>query len=77
MKILRCNFTLVISILVLSTLLAGCNSAMQAYKDGVKKFDNGEYDLAIKGLQKAAAANYEPIQTKFPDCRILSAFQPV
>lgn len=65
MKILRCYFTLVISILVLGTFLAGCNSAMQAYKDGVKKFDNGEYDLAIKGLQKAAAANYEPVQTTF------------
>ena len=65
MKILRCYFTLVISILVLGTFLAGCNSAMQAYKDGVKKFDNGEYDLAIKGLQKAEAANYEPVQTTF------------
>ncbi|WP_445438713.1 OmpA family protein [Dyadobacter frigoris] len=65
MKILRCNFTLVISILVLGTFLAGCNSAMQAYKDGIKKFDNGEYDLAIKGLEKAAAANYEPTQTNF------------
>ncbi|WP_215237009.1 OmpA family protein [Dyadobacter helix] len=38
---------------------------MQAYKDGVKKFDNGEYDLAIKGFQKAADANYEPTQTSF------------
>jgi peptidoglycan-associated lipoprotein len=65
MKILRYYFTLVISILVLGAFLAGCNSAMQAYKDGVKKFDNGEYDLAIKGLQKAAAAEYEPVQTSF------------
>jgi peptidoglycan-associated lipoprotein len=65
MKILRYYFTLFISILVLSTFMAGCNSAMQAYKDGVKKFDNGEYDLAIKGLEKAAAANYEPTQTNF------------
>ena len=38
---------------------------MQAYKDGVKKFDNGEYELAIKGLEKAAAENYEPNQTNF------------
>ena len=65
MKILRCYFTLAINILVLGTLLTGCNSAMQAYKDGVRKFDNGEYDLAIKGLQKAEQANYEPLQTSF------------
>ncbi|WP_149244715.1 OmpA family protein [Dyadobacter sp. 32] len=38
---------------------------MQAYKDGVKKFDNGEYDLAIKGFEKAVAENYEPVQTNF------------
>lgn len=38
---------------------------MQAYKDGNKKFSNGEYDLAIKGFQKALAANYEPTETNF------------
>ncbi|QRR02317.1 OmpA family protein [Dyadobacter sandarakinus] len=38
---------------------------MQAYKDGQKKFANGEYELAIKGFQKAAEANYEPVQTNF------------
>ncbi|GAB2766027.1 OmpA family protein [Rhabdobacter roseus] len=36
---------------------------MQAYKQGIKKFENGEYDLALKDLQKVAAANYEPAQT--------------
>jgi peptidoglycan-associated lipoprotein len=65
MKILRYYFTLFVSLLVLSFMLSGCNSAMQAYKDGLKKFDNGEYDLAIKGLQKAEAENYEPTQTSF------------
>ena len=65
MKILRYYFTLVISFQIISMLLSGCNSTMQAYKDGVKKFDNGEYDLAIKGLEKAAAENYEPAQTNF------------
>lgn len=65
MKILRYYFTLLVSFLIISMLLSGCNSTMQAYKDGVKKFDNGEYDLAIKGLQKAAAENYEPAQTNF------------
>ncbi|TLV01556.1 flagellar motor protein MotB [Dyadobacter luticola] len=38
---------------------------MQAYKDGQKKFSNGEYDLAIKGFEKAAAENYEPVQTNY------------
>ncbi|KAA6440822.1 OmpA family protein [Dyadobacter flavalbus] len=38
---------------------------MQAYKDGQKKFANGEYDLAIKGFQKAAEENVEPVQTNY------------
>nr|WP_044199750.1 OmpA family protein [Dyadobacter tibetensis] len=38
---------------------------MQVYKDSLKKYDNGEYDLAIKGLQKVAAAGYEPTQSNF------------
>lgn len=61
MKLLRSVFTLVI----FGALLSGCNSAMQAYKDGQKKFANGEYDLAIKGFQKAAQENYEPVQTSY------------
>src|SRR5215217_9116840 len=61
MKLLRSFFTLVI----LCTYLSGCNSAMQAYKDGQRKFANGEYDLAIKGFQKAAEENYEPVQSSY------------
>ena len=38
---------------------------MQAYKDGVRKYDNGQFELAIKDLKKAEAANYEPVQTDF------------
>ena len=38
---------------------------MQAFKDGQKKFENGEYDLAIKAFEKAAAANVEPVQTDY------------
>lgn len=65
MKILRYHFTLIVSLLATGLFLSSCNSAMQAYKDGYKKFSNGEYDLAIKGFQKASAANYEPTQTSF------------
>ena len=54
-----------IVVLTLAALMTACNPTMQAYKQGLKKFDNGEYDLAIKDLQKVASANYEPAQTNF------------
>ncbi|WP_373511845.1 tetratricopeptide repeat protein, partial [Persicitalea sp.] len=46
-------------------LLQACNPTMQAYKNGVKRFDNGEYDLALKDFQKAAEGDYEPAQTNY------------
>ncbi len=46
-------------------LLQACNPTMQAYKNGIKRFDNGEYDLALKDFQKAAEGNYEPAQTNY------------
>lgn len=52
-------------ILIFCLLLQACNPTMQAYKNGVKKFENGEYDLALKDLQKAAEGNYEPAQTSY------------
>lgn len=64
MKLFRSYFTLLVCF-ALCLYLSGCNSAMQAYKDGQKKFANGEYDLAIKGFQKAAEANIEPVQTSY------------
>ncbi len=45
--------------------LQACNPAMQAYKNGVKKFENGEYDLALKDLQRAAEGNYEGGRTNY------------
>jgi peptidoglycan-associated lipoprotein len=51
--------------LVLCLILQACNPTMQAYKNGVKKFENGEYDLALKDFQKAAEGNYEPAQTNY------------
>ncbi len=64
MKLFRSYFTLIVCF-ASCLYLSGCNSAMQAYKDGQKKFANGEYDLAIKGFQKAAEANIEPVQTSY------------
>lgn len=64
MKLFRSYSTLILCFAI-SFYLSGCNSAMQAYKDGQKKFANGEYDLAIKGFEKAAAENYEPVQTSY------------
>ncbi|MHA4736667.1 OmpA family protein [Dyadobacter sp. MSC1_007] len=64
MKLFRSYSTLLVCFAI-SLYLSGCNSAMQAYKDGQKKFANGEYDLAIKGFQKAAEENYEPVQTSY------------
>lgn len=49
----------VIILLVTVLLLSSCNSAMQTFKSGQKKFETGEYDLAIKDFEKAIAANYD------------------
>ncbi len=38
---------------LLGSGLSACNPALQALKSGQKKFDNGEYELAIADFQKA------------------------
>ncbi|MFN8353574.1 MAG: OmpA family protein [Spirosomataceae bacterium] len=38
---------------------------MQTFKAGQKKFEMGEYELAIKDFEKAAAANYDPAKANF------------
>jgi peptidoglycan-associated lipoprotein len=65
MKILRYLSTPWTLLLALSVIVIACNPTMQAYKQGVKKFENGEYDLAIKDFQRAVAANYEPVRTNY------------
>jgi peptidoglycan-associated lipoprotein len=45
--------------------LMACNSTQALYKQGVRKFENGEYDLAIKDLRIVAEANYEPARTNY------------
>jgi len=55
------------SIYLLSTvlMLGSCNSALQSFKKGQKKFENGEYELAIKEFQKSSSANYETAKSAF------------
>jgi peptidoglycan-associated lipoprotein len=46
-------------------LLNACGGAMQTFKTGQKKFESGEYELAIKDFEKAAAANYDPAKVNY------------
>lgn len=41
-------------------LAAGCNSALQSFKKGEKKFKQGEYQVAIGYYEKAKAKNFAP-----------------
>ncbi|PWJ57731.1 outer membrane protein OmpA-like peptidoglycan-associated protein [Dyadobacter jejuensis] len=65
MRLLRSALYPLSCLILTALLLASCNSPMQVYKDSLKKFDNGEYDLAIKGLQKAKEAGYEANQSNY------------
>lgn len=38
----------------------GCNSALQSFKKGEKRFKNGEYQVAIENYEKAKAKNFAP-----------------
>ncbi len=49
----------------LASGLAGCNSAMQAYKKGVRHYDAGEYNLALNQFQKAAKGNIDPARLNY------------
>ena len=50
------KFYMRVPLLILSVAigLGSCNSAMQAYKKGVRHFDAGEYNLALGQFTKAA-----------------------
>ena len=47
------------------TLFSACNSTQSIFKEGISKFDKGEYELAIKDLRTVANANYEPSRTNY------------
>ncbi len=44
----------------LAAALSGCNSAMVAYKKGVRHYDVGEYNLALPQFDKAAKGDIDP-----------------
>jgi len=49
----------------LATGLAGCNSAMQAYKKGVRHYDAGEYNLALTQFEKASKGSIDPARLNY------------
>lgn len=52
---MRISTTFSLLALALTVGLTGCNTAMQAYKKGVRQFEQGEYNLALENLQKASS----------------------
>ncbi|WP_420146991.1 OmpA family protein [Spirosoma sp.] len=46
-------------------ILTGCNSAMQAYKKGVRHFDAGEYNLALTQFQKASTGTIDQARLNY------------
>jgi outer membrane protein OmpA-like peptidoglycan-associated protein/Tol biopolymer transport system component len=52
-------------VLGLALALTGCNSAMQAYKKGVRHFDAGEYNLALTQFQKASKGTIDPARLNY------------
>jgi len=52
-------------LLSLALLLNGCNSAMQAYKKGVRLYDAGEYNPALVQFGKAAKGSIDPARLNY------------
>ncbi len=63
-KPLRTNILWLASLIFILYITA-CNSTSKLYKQGLKKFDNGEYELAIQDFEKAIAAGYETDKSTF------------
>lgn len=45
--------------------ISGCNSALQAYKKGVRHYDAGEYNLALTQFEKASKGNIDPARLNY------------
>ena len=56
-----------VSLLILTVAigLGGCNSAMQAYKRGVRHFEAGEYNLALGQFDKAGKGQIDPARLNY------------
>ena len=56
-----------VSLLMLTVAvgLGGCNSAMQAYKKGIRHFDAGEYNLALGQFDKASKGQIDPARLNY------------
>ena len=52
-------------VLFVAVSLTGCNSAMQAYKKGVRHYDAGEYNLALPQFEKAAKGPIDPARLSY------------
>ncbi len=57
------SFRPALLLLLATGWLAGCNSTLQTFKRGQKKFQNGEYELAIKDFQQAIP--YDPARVNY------------
>lgn len=51
--------------LFVAVSLTGCNSAMQAYKKGVRHYDAGEYNLSLPQFEKAAKGPIDPARLNY------------
>lgn len=51
--------------LLFLVVCTACNSGYRLYKKGEKRFNAGEYQLAVERFQQALAKNYSPAATSF------------
>lgn len=63
-KLLRTHIIWLVS-LTFVVYFTACNSTSQLYKQGLKKFNNGEYELAIQDFEKTISAGYETDKSNF------------
>jgi peptidoglycan-associated lipoprotein len=60
MQYIPMNKILIGALCILVLLSVGCNSALQSFKKGEKRFKAGEYQVAIENYEKAKAKKFAP-----------------